>query len=342
MSKVSLFLSHPDCLDHGGLDHPENRRRLDGIYQVFESSNQKPRSNDLTPPTTLTLDLTIDRLATREELVQVHTPEYVDGVFSLEGKTGAIDHETPISEGSVRAARLAAGMGLHLLDQVLKGKVRNGFILARPPGHHARPSQGMGFCVFNTVALLAKSALNRGLNRILILDWDVHHGNGTQEAFYDDGRVFLIDLHQENLFPQNSGGTDEKGAGNGLGWTLNIPLPHSCRDADYLEILKMVVQPRVYAYEPELILVSAGFDADISDELGSMSLTSAGYRQMTRVVKEWAESLCEGRLILNLEGGYDPAALAKNVFQCAEVLSSSIPEPPVDLGEAREDLPKKT
>jgi acetoin utilization deacetylase AcuC-like enzyme len=196
----------------------------------------------------------------------------------------------------------------------------------------------MGFCVFNTVALLAKSALNRGLNRILILDWDVHHGNGTQEAFYDDGRVYLIDLHQENLFPQSSGGAHETGTGDGLGWTLNLPLPHSCRDADYLEVLKTFVQPRVYAYQPELILVSAGFDADISDELGSMSLTSAGYRQMTRLVKEWAESLCKGRLILNLEGGYNPGALANNVFQCAEILSQVTPEAPVDLGETREDL----
>jgi acetoin utilization deacetylase AcuC-like enzyme len=322
MSTNSLFLSHPDCLEHGGLDHPENRRRLEEIFKEFGSL----------------LDLSVTRLATQEELLLVHTHDYLNHVFSLQGKTGSIDYETPLTQGSVQAALRTAGLGLHVLDQILAGHAQNGFILGRPPGHHARPSAGMGFCLFNTIALIARKALDQGLKRILILDWDVHHGNGTQETFYNDDRVYFVDLHQENLFPKDSGTTEEKGVGKGLGWTLNIPLQHSCVDADYLEVLKTVVQPHVYRYRPELILVSAGFDADISDQLGSMSLTSAGYRQMTQTVKQWAEELCDGRLILNLEGGYDPVALAKNGLQCAEVLASPTREAPVSLGEVREDL----
>ncbi len=316
MSQSSLFLSHLDCLNHGRLDHSENRRRLDEILNFFKQS--RPGAGRAT----LRLDLARERIATRDELLSIHSQDYVDQVLSMDGKIGALDHETPLTEGSVRAARLAVGLGLHLLDEVLSGAVRNGFIFARPPGHHARPNQGMGFCVFNTVALIAKKALSQGVKRILVLDWDVHHGNGTQEAFYEDDQVFFVDLHQEGLFPKDSGGVEEKGMGQGLDWTLNVPLPHSCGDADYLDVLRNVVQPRVYAFRPELILVSAGFDAHISDPLGSMSLTTNGYRQMTQTVKAWADELCGGRLILNLEGGYDPAALAQNAFQCAEVLAS--------------------
>ncbi len=326
MSKSSLFLSHRDCLSHGGLEHPESRRRLDAI---LEASWEKLPTG---------IDLSRDRLASRSELLGVHTSDYVDRLFAWEGKAGEIDFETPMTAGSVRAARLAVGLAFDLLDQVLAGDVKNGFVFARPPGHHARPNQGMGYCLLNTVALTAQRALDRGLKRVLILDWDVHHGNGTQEAFYEEDRVFFVDLHQDDLFPKNSGAAAETGRGKGLGYTLNLPLPHSCRDTDYLYVLQTVVQPRVSAFRPELILVSAGFDAHISDPLGSMSLTTLGYRHMTQTLKNWAEEFCEGRLILNLEGGYDPMALAANGFQCAEVLASTEPEPAVDWGDPREDL----
>ncbi len=326
--QLSLFRSHLDFLKHGRGEHSENQTRLNEILKIFK------QSSDLG----CALDLSGERLATRDELMRVHTADYIDRVFAMEGKQGEIDHETPLSEGSVRAARLAAGLGLELVDQVLDGPAKNGFLMARPPGHHARPSHGMGFCIFNTLALMAHHALCRGVQRILILDWDVHHGNGTQESFYGEDRVLFVDLHQESLFPKDTGMAQERGEAKGLGFTFNIPLPHSCGDADYLAVLRKWVAPRVSAFRPELILVSAGFDAHISDPLGSMSLSTTGYGQMTLLVKAWAEEFSQGKVIFNLEGGYDPAALAKNVFECARVLAGFQPHPLSGGGEVRDDL----
>lgn len=329
MERPTRLVSSLAFLDHGRTEHPEKCERLEQILNIFKQYQGSSQ---------LRLDLDCVRLASKQELQQIHSAAYVDSIFSLEGKTGEVDHETPLSEGSVKAARLAVGLGLGLVEDVLEGKTSNGFLLARPPGHHATPQQGMGFCVFNTIALMATRALELGLERVLILDWDVHHGNGTQAAFYEDNRVLFIDLHQDDLFPNSSGRASERGSGRGFGCTMNIPLPHSCRDADYLRVLSRWVKQRVFDFKPELILVSAGFDAHISDPLGSMSLTTEGYRQMTRLLKSWANELCQGRLILNLEGGYEPEALSQNVLACAEELVSS-QSLAVELGgEVREDL----
>ncbi len=309
----SQFISHSAFLVHGRANHPENFKRLNAILTAFETAPALLRQ---------CLQLDLPRKATRDELLLVHTASYVDHVLALAGLETELDSETPLSAGSVDAALLAVGTCLHLLESILNGKVQNGMALVRPPGHHARPGQGMGFCVFNNIALTAARTLALGLKRVCILDWDVHHGNGTQDAFYNDHRVLFIDLHQDDLFPKNSGSADEIGAGKGKGYTLNIPLPHSTDDAGYLRILEEVVKSRVFQFKPELILVSAGFDAHISDPLGSMSLTDEGYRAMTRVVKAWAQELCDGRLMMTLEGGYEPTALAKNVLACGEVLAS--------------------
>jgi acetoin utilization deacetylase AcuC-like enzyme len=205
--------------------------------------------------------------------------------------------------------------------QVVKGKAKNGFAFLRPPGHHSRPSGAMGFCVFNNIAIAAKQALAMGVKRILIFDWDVHHGNGTQEVFYDDDRVLFVDIHQENLFPHNSGAQKEVGNGNGKGYTVNIPLPPLCSDADYLYVFDQLVEPFVDKYQPELILVSAGFDAHESDPLGGMKLTTNGFGLLAERTKRLAEKNCGGKLAMFLEGGYDPYFLAKNVMACAEVLA---------------------
>jgi hypothetical protein len=181
----------------------------------------------------------------------------------------------------------------------------------------------MGFCVFNSIAIAAHQALAMGLERVLILDWDVHHGNGTQEIFYEDARVLFVDLHQEDLFPKYSGRSEEIGTGKGEGFTLNLPLPHSSTQEDYLAVLERVVKPRVFAFRPQLILISAGFDADISDPMGSMSLTWEGYRKMTQTAVAWADELCGGKVLMVLEGGYEPQALARNVYECAQVLAES-------------------
>lgn len=294
--------------------HPENAGRLEATLAALEES-----------PYQEFLDLTLSRLATNKEIAQVHDPAYIDHVFSLEGKTTSLDTETLITPGSVKAARMAAGLGLTLVEQVIKGAAENGFALVRPPGHHARPGKGMGFCIFNNIAIAAKQALSLGIKRILIFDWDVHHGNGTQETFYDDAHVLFIDLHQKNLFPIGSGLLEERGQGKGLGFTVNVPLPESCRDADYLYAFENLVRPLALDYRPELILVSAGFDAHESDPLGGMNLTTEGYGKLAAKVTSLAQELCEGKVVFFLEGGYNPFFLAKNVLACVEALVNKAP-----------------
>lgn len=310
-SNKTWLLSHPCQLDHGIQDHPEHASRLRSIIAAIQES-----------PYQALLNLSNNRSATESELKLVHDPAYVSYILSLEGKSESLDYETILTPGSVKAALSAAGLGLELVEKVVKGEINNGFALVRPPGHHARGEQGMGFCLFNNIAIAAKKALSMGVKKILILDWDVHHGNGTQETFYDDDRVLMIDLHQENLFPANSGLIHETGRGQGLGYTVNIPLPPGCHDTDYRRILDTQVTPLALKYRPELILVSAGFDAHESDPLGDMRLSTAGYHSFTATVKSLADQLCHGRLVLFLEGGYDPYSLAKNVLACVQALTA--------------------
>ncbi len=306
-----FIFSHRAFLDHNRPPHPENPARLEAILQAIENSPWRDR-----------LELSIHRLATFEELAWVHTPDYIDRVLALDGKEkGAIDPETPLTAGSVHAARLAVGLAIELVERVIH-EAQPGFALLRPPGHHARPSEGMGFCIFNNIAVAAHKAKTLGIQRILILDWDVHHGNGTQDAFYADPSVFFIDLHQAQLFPVDSGLETERGQGAGQGYTLNIPLEHSQGDAEYLQILEDRVIPIAEKFRPELILVSAGFDAHENDPLGSMSVTSSGFGQMTARMKKLADQLCPGKLILFLEGGYQPQDLAENVLQCLQALKN--------------------
>lgn len=305
-----LFLSHSLLLDHGIPSHPENASRLDAIFESFALSSYKD-----------CLDLSQQRLASLDELTQVHSQSYIQKVLSHNGHNFSLDPETLITPGTVKAAFLAAGLGITLVEQVVLGNVVNGFALLRPPGHHARPSAGMGFCIFNNIAIAAKKALSKGLSRILILDWDVHHGNGTQETFYEDDKVLFIDIHQDNLFPINSGLVSEKGSGKGIGYTVNIPLPAGCRDEDYFQVFENQVKPLVLEYQPELILVSAGFDAHESDPMAAMNLTTEGFGMLAIKTKALAEQVCEGKLVLFLEGGYNPYFLARNVMECVKVLT---------------------
>jgi acetoin utilization deacetylase AcuC-like enzyme len=312
----TLLLSHPLLLQHGHPEHPENFLRLKTILAKIEAS-----------PFQELLRLDFNRMATRDELSLIHAPEYVDRILAQKGAFFDVDHETRLTPDSVAAACLAAGLGLELLEQCVAGNLRNGFALVRPPGHHSRPEQGMGFCVFNNIAIAAKRALSLGLQRILILDWDVHHGNGTQDAFYEDNRVLFIDLHQEGLFPNNTGFQNEEGAGKGLGYTVNVPLPHSCTETDYLHVLNTLVRPLAQRFRPELILVSAGFDAHENDPLGSMSISTAGFGNLALATHTLATDLCDGKLLLFLEGGYEPQALSENVLACIRALASHIAPP---------------
>jgi len=298
-------------LDHGIPLHPEYAGRLSAILTAIEES-----------PYRSLLDLSCERLVTVDELSKIHTMTYIDYILSLTGQEAALDEDTFLTRGSVKAALTAAGLGIELVEQIVKGNIKNGFALLRPPGHHARFGNAMGFCIFNNIAIAAQKALSLGLRRILILDWDVHHGNGTQESFYEDERVFFMDMHQNNLFPTHSGLLEETGKGKGAGFTLNLPLPDQSGDDAYLYAFDALFKPLVLDYQPELILVSAGFDAHAEDPLGSMNVTSQGFRQLAMRAKALAQEVCGGKILFFLEGGYNPYYLAESVMECIDVLAS--------------------
>ncbi len=262
------------------------------------------------------------REATREELVRVHAATYVDRVLAQRGRAGMIDHETPLSEHSVEAALLAAGGSIELVEALLNGSARNGFALVRPPGHHAESARGMGFCTFNNLAIAAAHALHRGLQRLLVVDWDVHHGNGTQEIFYRRPELLFLSIHQQRLFP-DSGGEEERGLGAGAGSTINVPLPPGTGDAAYLAAWRDELRPLAERFRPELVLVSAGFDAHAQDFMSQLQLSTTTYATLCREVRGIAERHAQGRLGLFLEGGYDLASLEASVRACIEVLAGA-------------------
>jgi acetoin utilization deacetylase AcuC-like enzyme len=245
------------------------------------------------------------RPATEDELTAYHTPEYIAHVQQVTKSGGGwLDPETPVVPGSWEAALLAAGAAIELTDVVLADRASCAFGLLRPPGHHAMRDQGMGFCVFNNVVLATRHAQRRGVQRIMVLDWDVHHGNGTQAAFWDDPSVLFVSLHQDNWYPEGWGAVDQIGGPDSEGTTVNIPLPPGTGNRGYLAALERIVVPIARQFRPEMIFVSAGQDASMEDPLGRMLVTMRGYRAMARLVRDLADELCAGRLVVLMEGGY--------------------------------------
>lgn len=246
------------------------------------------------------------RPATRKELERFHTPDYVAKVEALSANAGGMAGDfTPFGPGSYDIAALSAGGVLAAIEAVVNGQVENAYALVRPPGHHAERDQGMGFCLFGNVAIAAMHArAELGVERIAIVDWDVHHGNGTQQAFYDDRDTLMVSLHQDNLFPLGTGRLEEIGEGEGAGYTLNVPLPPGSGHGAYRAAFDRVVMPALRAFDPDLILVSCGFDAGGADPLGRMMLHGGIYRAMTKAVMKVAAECCEGRLVIVHEGGY--------------------------------------
>jgi len=261
------------------------------------------------------------REATREELLRVHQAAYVDRVLAQRGRVGMIDHETLLSEDSVEAALLAAGGSIELVEALLDRSARNGFALVRPPGHHAESARGMGFCTFNNLAVAAAHAFQRGVERVLVVDWDVHHGNGTQEIFYQRPELLFLSMHQDRLFP-DSGGEEERGERTGLDTTVNLPLPPGTGDATYLATWSEKLLPRAEAFRPGLVLVSAGFDAHAQDPMSQLRLSTATYATLCRDLRTLAERHASGRLALFLEGGYDLDSLEASVRACIQELSA--------------------
>ncbi len=273
------------------------------------------------------------RAATEDELATYHTREYIAGVRAhveggpMKGNWGEIENDTPLSRGSFDAAIFAAGGAMNAVQAVMNGEVRNAYALLRPPGHHALSNRAMGFCIFNNAVIAAHYAQNvHGLERIMIVDWDVHHGNGTQDAFYADPGVLFVSLHQHNWYPKLSGELEQVGMGAAAGYTINIPLPAGTGDRGYRAAFEQLVVPIGLQYRPQLVIVSAGQDANWLDPLAQMMVTQAGFRNMSELVLGLAEETCEGRLVMLQEGGYSAAYVPYCTIAAIEPLVG------VDLG----------
>ena len=297
--KDNLYLEH--VMDPG---HPESPERLRAIYKMLEEEEMKDLCEAVKP-----------RAATREELERIHSPSYIDLVARTSGKPYyRLDMDTSTCAQSYEAALFAAGGLLELIKAVMEGKLNNGFALVRPPGHHAERDRAMGFCLFNNVAIGARYAIkNFSLQRILIVDWDVHHGNGTQNPFYEDPMVLYFSTHRYGFFYPGTGGATEVGKGKGEGFNVNVPLPTSVVDADYGNIFEKILKPIALEFQPQLILVSAGFDIHYNDPLGGMEVTENGFARMTQILMEIAATTAKGRLAITLEGGYDVSGQSRSV-----------------------------
>jgi acetoin utilization deacetylase AcuC-like enzyme len=293
------------------------------------------------------------RMATDEELARVHDPAFIERLEKLRGQRAYLDPDTYLSPESVDTARLAAGSLVAMVDALLAEgaptavstragsttrAITKGVALLRPPGHHARRAQAMGFCLLNNVAVAAAHARARGIARVAVVDWDVHHGNGTQEMFWRDPGVMYVSTHQFPFYP-GTGAVDEIGEGDGTGYTVNLPLAAGGGDAIYASAFERVVLPVLEAYAPELVLVSAGFDAAARDPLAQMELTSAAFGWMARELARVADRSAGGRMALVLEGGYDLVALEAGIARSIEGMldgrSPEVPRSPDDEGVER-------
>lgn len=292
----AVLLSDPRFFRHRSSGyHPERPERLEAARAAIERSE-------------LTFAPIEPRPATDEELERVHDARFVKWLRTLSGEQGYVDADTYVGQESVTVAELAAGGTVAMVDALLDGPSKRGVALVRPPGHHARPDQAMGFCLLNNVAIAAAHARARGLERVAIVDWDVHHGNGTQDAFFDDPNVLYVSTHQFPFYP-GTGAALETGARDGKGYTVNVPLTAGGGDALYRAAFERVILPVLEEYRPELVLVSAGFDASARDPLAEMMLSPDAFGWMARALRGVADKSAEGRIAMVLEGGYDLVAL---------------------------------
>ena len=290
----------------GNTGHPERPERLTAIRNGLENAGLLKTLYRMTP-----------RRATEDELALVHDRSYLEltrrELSTVQGLKELSTGDTLVSRDSLDVAHFAAGGVLNAVDAVMTGRVKNAFCAVRPPGHHATQNRGMGFCMFNNVAIAARYVQKvHGLRRVLIVDWDYHHGNGTQDIFYEDDSVFYFSTHHYGAYP-GTGGPAETGAGKGLGTTLNVPLPVGASDAQILQAFDDRLAPAARKFRPDFILISAGFDGMRNDLLGQFDITPRGFGAITRVVVKLADELCQGRIVSVLEGGYRLDGLADSV-----------------------------
>jgi len=318
MSRVGV-VHHPIYQEHDpGPYHPESPRRLQALEEVLAG----PASGLFTEVE--------PRPATKEEICRVHRANHFERMAATAGLPRTmIDPDTQTSPRSFEAALMAAGGLVELVRAAVKGRIDAGLALVRPPGHHAEANRSMGFCLFNNVAVAAQDALRKlSLGRVLIVDWDLHHGNGTQHSFEEEKRVLYFSTHQYPFYP-GTGAITETGHGQGRGYTINVPLGMGHGDAEYVQIFQRLLVPVAEKYSPELILVSAGFDIHHLDPLGGMEVTALGFAALTRCLSELAREL--GPLVLTLEGGYSLGGQAEGVLRVLEELAGRSPLAPDQL-----------
>ncbi|EQA63306.1 histone deacetylase family protein [Leptospira alexanderi serovar Manhao 3 str. L 60] len=251
---------------------------------------------------------------------EIHSSTHLQKIERSKGKRGYFDSDTPFTEKSWIAAYSAANSGITLANALLSGTIKNGFSLLRPPGHHAEHNRIMGFCMLNNVAITARYLQKNGFKKIFIIDWDVHHGNGTQEIFYQDPNVFYLSIHQFPFYPM-TGLSSETGKNEGIGTTKNIPMQANSDNQAYIQKFKEVVIPTMEHFGPDVVLISAGFDAHKEDPLGGMNITTKGFEDLTKIVLESADKICEGKVLSFLEGGYNLTALSESVEAHVAVLN---------------------
>ncbi len=312
MSKTAIVYD-PFNLRHTLEGHPENYQRLEGTWQLLQNDGILEELIRV-PSSPAPIDA----------LMRVHTPQYVERLQQISARGGGrIDADTYVNADSYQAALLAAGGLLNMTDMIIEGQVDNGFALIRPPGHHALEHRGMGFCLLANAAIAARWAQDHhGLDRILIIDFDVHHGNGTQDIFYNDPSVLFFSTHQFPYYP-GTGDVDEVGSEIAYGTTVNVPFPAYVGDEGYLNAFQRLLEPVARGFQPELIILSAGFDAHWLDPLAGMNLSIDGYMKLLDVVMALADELCNGKLVTVLEGGYHLDVLPHCVLSTLRKLSGS-------------------
>jgi len=315
----TVYVTHPRYPEHDLAEHPEHAGRIRAVWRRMEEGGLLPRLlvREAAPVTTA-------------QIAAVHTPDLLRMLDVIAGQPHLlrVDADTYAATVSPEIARLSAGAVVDAVVAVLDKTARNGLAACRPPGHHAEAGRAMGFCLLANVSIAARFAQQQyGLQRVLILDYDVHHGNGTEAIFYEDPSVYFISTHQSSLYP-GTGIIDDTGANRGEGYTLNLPLPGGAGDISYAAVFEQIVWPAVRRFAPELIIVSAGFDAHWLDPLAGMRLTTTGYAHLTRELIRMADEVCEGRIVFAMEGGYNLDALSHGMANIARLL---LGDEPIDV-----------
>jgi acetoin utilization deacetylase AcuC-like enzyme len=313
---TTVYTTHPRYPEHNLPGHPEHAGRIRAVWRELDESGLNARLKLITPE-----PAPIDLLHT------VHTPEYIEllaWIDATQQHTVHLDADTYATPTSFAVARLAAGGVVSAIHAVMSGEAANGLAVARPPGHHAMPGHGMGFCLLGNIAIGARFAQRaHNVNRVLIVDFDVHHGNGTEAMFYEDNTVLFISSHQSPFYP-GTGAINDTGVAQGRGYTVNIPLRAGLGDTSYAALFEQIVWPVARRFQPELILVSAGFDAHWNDPLAQMRLSLTGYAHLTRELIKMAQELCSGKIVFVMEGGYHLNALSHGVRNVAHALLGDI------------------